>query len=375
MATRTPHGRSLRYLLIVAGLVGLRGAAPGKDPENPPAPTGRRTIQTARGVQIDLRFDPARASDEEILAALEEAAQALRRPVPPPPCPVPAAGEPETAPVAVLVEPPVPADAASVDGLYGMWWRGVLITTGPSSLLWQPPLANQHEPRMAVKLTTLEYDKSKNIIDTSIGATFGFLRFSGEEPSGLVVQQDFFAVARTRFAHLGYQVAADYSFGFPLTAAWGPWHGKFGFEHTSTHQGDRDLLKFGRRDQLVRNELVLGAGRFLGDQWRVYGVAGYAVSLSAARKVPSRYDWGVEWYGRGPTGFCGRPFAAFDMDLRGEQGYEPGVTAQVGWYWGQMGRRMGALRTVLEYYDGKSPFGGFQREREHWFGVGLAVDY
>ena len=355
-----------RTLGIALGLVALAGAARAEE--------GQKTIQTSRGVRIDLRFDPARASDEEILAALEEAARNLRRPPPLPDVPVAAAEAAVTPPPDVFPAPD--AAPAPIDGLFALPCGDLLVTGGPHTLLWRPPLANQREPRMALKMTSLENDTTTSTIDTAVGATFPVFRFGWADGGGGRLQQDVFAVVFSRFRRNSELVATDFRFGVPLTYARGPWHAKLAYEHTSTHDGDDNLLRSGRpREQLVRDDLVVGLGRYFGERWRVYGQAGYAMSMSAEKEEPFRYDWGVEWQGRSPTGFVGRPFAAFDMDLRGEQGYEPNVTAQVGWYWGQPGGRLSACRLALEFYDGKSPFGGFLQTREQWYGFNVSVDY
>jgi hypothetical protein len=222
----------------------------------------------------------------------------------------------------------------------------------------------------------LNNEHTHKTIDTAIGGDIGLLRVSPDCDPCHGVQQDFFAVVLSRFADNRTATAMDYRFGFPLTFACGNWSGKIGYEHTSTHLGDDFIKETGQAKQgLIRDEIVLGCAYRFWNQVRVYGVLGYALSMSSpVGDKPQRYDWGIEWSQQRNTGFLGQPFAAFDMELRQEQDFQPNLSTQVGWQWRCDGN-VPSLRLALEYYDGKSPYGQFFRDREHWLGFGIFVDY
>ncbi len=308
----------------------------------------------------------------------------------------PSCALPAVLPAAVGTLPPAPLPALFVEtpsttpaypccepGSGDEPWKWVLL---PQALLWAPPLANQMQPRMSVKKTTLDTADTKRTIDTAIGGTLGWLRF-GENTIGPygrpneAVQLDFFAVVFTRFSDQAWDIATDYRFGVPLTFASGPWEGKIAYEHTSTHLGD-DFIRqaFERGDirfkQLhVRDEVVLGLAYRLGERWRFYGQFGYAEHLSTP--IPDargdRYNVGVEWCGRRKTSAWGEPYAALDLDMRGDQNFTANWTAQVGWRW--QGQRFAPIRLFAEAYDGRSPYGQFFLNHERWLALGMAMDF
>lgn len=247
----------------------------------------------------------------------------------------------------------------------------------PPTLLWEPPLANPLQPRLYVKPTTLNTANTRDTIDTGIGATTTLLRWNPFALPDHGFQSDVFAVVFSRWSRGNVSTGVDYRFGFPMTFAHGPWEGKLAYEHTSTHVGDDFIEQGGRLKQPhVRDEIVLGLGYRLWDEARVYGQFGYAfqMDLPDGRESPIRYNWGVEWSRRQATGFQGQPFAAFDMDLRGDQDYTANMTAQIGLQWRAANLRP-SLRVALELYHGRSPFGQFFLDREKWVGIGAYIDY
>ncbi|HEV3263584.1 MAG TPA: DUF1207 domain-containing protein [Gemmataceae bacterium] len=346
-----------------------------------------RTFQHAAGVQIDVSCRRAEVTDEDILAALEQAvrqtqariAQRTQPPVAPDRSPdgFADAGRPEAVPPGAPDGPaavPVGVTPTVADGLS---WRDHAHLTGlPPTLLWEVPLAAQHEPRTYIKPTSLRDATTYSTIDTAIGGEFGLARLSVDGQPDWAIQQDVFAVVFSRWAHQHIGTGIDFRVGFPLTFARGPWEAKIGYEHTSTHLGDDFVEETGRfKKAYVRDEIVMGGAYRCWDQVRLYGQFGYGPYVNTpAGHQPERYDCGVEWSQQRSTGFRGQPFAACDVDLRPEQNFEPNLTAQVGWQWKQLGSRP-ALRTALEYYDGKSPFGQFFQDREKWLGVGIFLDF
>jgi hypothetical protein len=95
----------------------------------------------------------------------------------------------------------------------------------------------------------------------TFGATVGLFRLTPAE-SPWAVQLDFFGLVGSRFSQYDYLVTSDYRAGLPITWACGPWHGKIGYEHTSTHQGDDVMVLTGRQPiPSVKDELVVGLGR------------------------------------------------------------------------------------------------------------------
>lgn len=258
---------------------------------------------------------------------------------------------------------------------------GSVLTGFPQSLLWEPPLASKREPRLGAVFTTLNNDITQQTVDTAIGTVVGLLRYEPVD-TARAWQLDVFGVVLSRFSQRDFFVAADYRAGLPITFACGPWHGKFGYEHTSTHLGDEIAERLGlTRIEYVKDELVFALGRrFFNDSLRLYGQVGWAffqdiTTADNSTPSPVRFDVGAEWYHRRPTGFRGQPFAAVDVEFNGAVGYTPNLTVQAGWQWRNPPRRLSQLRVFGEFYTGKSPFGQFYTTREQWFGLGLSLDY
>lgn len=247
----------------------------------------------------------------------------------------------------------------------------------PRSLLWEPPMASLREPRLLFMPTTLSNDTTDTTLDTAIGTTVGLFRVgSGER--GPRIQLDVFGLVLSRLSNYDYLVESHYRAGFPVTIAYGPWHAKIGYEHTSTHLGDETLVRTGRQPiEYVRDEVAFGLGRWLcGDTLRVYGQAGWAFFVNGPDDAsPFRFDVGFEWYRRQVTGFRGQPFAAGNVEFNGMSDYEPTLSLQAGWQWRDPGRRLAQTRVFVQYYTGRSVYGQFYQDQEDWVGIGLALDY
>ena len=242
----------------------------------------------------------------------------------------------------------------------------------PQTLLWKVPLANQREPRFFAKFTNLN---KQSYIDTAIGAQFGLGRIAPEGHENEGFQLDVFGAVFTRFNDRRLLTAADYRAGIPLTYAKGPWSTKISYEHTSTHIGDEFSAVTGRKQNaLAIDEVVLGVSRYFGEHVRLYGQYGYAFLTSARTNgnQRSRFDLGISYSNYADTGVWGRPYLAYDMDLRQYQNYTVNSTFQAGWQWVHHGR---SVRIGLELYDGRSPYGQFYKQSENWAAIGFYYDW
>jgi uncharacterized protein DUF1207 len=241
----------------------------------------------------------------------------------------------------------------------------------PANLLWSPPWANPHEPRC--------YVKAHEMVDTAIGAAFPILRHSSlsSPDEGAQIDVTFavftgFAQDNSRFATSELLLAAvDYHLGVPFSLKVGDWEYKLAYEFTNGHLGDEYAIfgyEYGRLDRKLypvrarRDDIVLGIGRRFSEVLRIYGQFGVSCTKgdTLAGKSPARYDWGIEWTPKPTNRWRGGPFAAFDMDLRGEHDFQPGTTVQLGWAWTTRRHRQSSLRVAAEYYDGYSTY-------EQWF--------
>lgn len=304
--------------------------------------------------------------------------------------PVPAAPSPTETLIQQPFGDPLPPLPGSVEDHYQQelaarrafqtgTWQGTIITAFPNSLLWEPPLAVKKDPRMQFLSSDLPNYRGSYTIDTAIGMTMGLYRLE-YEGADFATQLDIFGAVTTRFTPDDL-IAADYRFGFPVTFRWGWWQAKVAYEHTSTHLGDELIKEFGTRPRaFAKDELVIGLGRFVYDNLRVYGHFGYAFGFQVpdregTSREKARFDLGAEWFLRCPTGWQGTPFAAVNVEWRGDQGYTPNYTFQAGWFWRNPTQRLGTFRLFAEHYRGSSPFGQFMTTREQFTAFGFGFDY
>ena len=349
---------------------------PAPPPPATPGPFGGEAIGPASTPLSDSIGDgPELVGREPLLA------------VPPslPPLPTAPAGEgllPESAygpRRSTVIRQPRGAFGQATDD-FGRWFCNTILwgdepweyLTLPSSLLWKPPLANQREPRFYGKFTNLNH---KNYIDTAIGAEFGLGRIAPKGHPDEGFQLDVFGAVFTRFDPKRFLTAADYRAGIPITYKKGPWSTKVSYEHTSTHIGDEYSQAYGRKQvPLVLDEIVIGVSRSYGEHVRLYGQGGYAFNTAKETNANrrARYDLGISYSNYKDTGPAGRPFAAYDMDLREYENYTVNSTLQVGWQWVNNTR---SVRLALEVYQGRSQFGQFYLNTEHYAGIGGYFDW
>jgi Protein of unknown function (DUF1207) len=246
--------------------------------------------------------------------------------------------------------------------------------TLPATLLWKPPIANLREPQFYGIFHNMG---GKSYIDTAIGAQFGLGRIGPvgrSDPTKQLenegIQLDVFGAVFTRFDPKRFLTAADYRAGIPLTYKRGPWSTKLSYEHTSTHIGDEYSEAYNvKQKPLVLDEVVYGLSRYFGDHLRLYGQIGYAFNTAKETNANNRerYDWGVSYTNYYDTGPVGRPFAAYDMDIRSYQSYTPNNSFQIGWQWVNHGR---SVRLAIQVFEGRSMFGQFYTKNESWIGFG-----
>ena len=240
-------------------------------------------------------------------------------------------------------------------------------------------LANKADPRIAIAFTSLNTPLTNHTSDLSIGQAFGIARFTPPSSERFAFQVDGFAVVHARFSDYDVLVAEDYRAGLLGTFRFGNAHGKFGYEHTSTHLGDEVAeINNLRRTEYQKDELVGGLDYVIAQQLRIYGVAGYAFSMTVQDPNASRwrFDVGGEWFRRQPTTRIGAPFAAVNVNFDGAKDYfMPTLTCQAGWLWRKADSRLGQFRVYGEYVNGRSQYGQLAMNREEYFGLGMSLDY
>jgi hypothetical protein len=349
--------RSLLFALLLGAACGSRSLA-----AEPDAKSTARQVELAGGVK--LAIEAKEPLDEAKLAAqLEQYARQLREE---------AAKQDAPPPSLVQLAPErsedVPSETEASHREH---------TICPSTLLWKPPIANYYEPRFYINFTTLDKPATTDVIDFALGGTLPVVRVGPSDRPNEGVQLDLFVVSQSRFVGCDKFRAVDYRAGAPLTFALGKWSGKLSFEHTSTHLGDEFIEDTGaRKRSSSKEEVVFGLAYNWMESSRVYGQIGHALHLGtfSPDQGKERYNAGVEWRAAKEVALCGRPFAAADLEFRGDEGYTPNFTAQLGWEWHSDDGRS-ATRLSVEYYDGRSPFGQFIDQHESFAGIHFAFDF
>lgn len=334
----------------------------------------KHVITRPDGLRIEVALPDGKCGEQQVIEALESALEEMKsgRVIPTAVSAMPEP-EPKRDLPPIIPEEVIPAELGYGDSLDLPWH----VTYIPATLLWQPPLAQPGQPRTYLLLSSVQEYYAEDTVETAIGGTFGLLRYGPCQPPREAFQVDFFAVVFSRFSETSRLSTTDYRFGLPLTFAWGPWEGKIGYEHTSTHIGDEFTQVSGDyRRELIRDEFVMAIGyRFL-NQFRAYAqfAYGFDIATPGDEDQCDRYNVGLEWYHDVKTPWYGQPFAAVDADIRGDQGYNLNLTGQIGWMWRDPSHRP-FFRTYLQFYSGRSIYGHFSDEYEGWVAGGMALDY
>ncbi len=336
-----------------------------------------KVVQLSGGVEVRLH-SPAAGLDN-VADVLEAYAKQLRAASRRQTAAARATGESPSTPLSTVVPSAKTLPGGTPDNA-AKGADGYKQTLFPSTLLWQPPYANHNEPHTYVKRTSLEELGMTPVDDVAIGGTFPLFRWASKDSPESGWQLDLFAMIASRFIAQNYLMATDYRFGVPLTFARGHWSGKIAYEHTSTHVGDEYTEKTGRTNRSsIRDEIVFGLAYRLLEPLRVYGAVGinFDEHESFRKRTGSyrdRYSFGAEWSRPLATGAKGQPFAAVDLEYRGDLDYTPNFSAQAGWQWLAKGARP-SVRLVAEFYDGRNPFGQFLDRHENRVSVALYCDF
>jgi hypothetical protein len=245
----------------------------------------------------------------------------------------------------------------------------------PEGLLYKSYLASGREPRFGSQW--VHVNESGWLWDVALGARAGVLRYGNTDPvwpEGWQVDIEGAAFPRLNLDHERDLDSVDFRFGVPLTVRRGPWEGKFGYYHISSHMGDEYLVRNDTLNRLnyVRENMVLGVGYYLNPNIRLYAEAEYAFYTDGGAK-PWGFQFGAEYSPIDPALNSGAPFFAVNGLLRQEVDFSGNVTLQTGWQWrGKTGR---LFRVGLQYMNGLSNQEQFYNHFEEQLGVGMWYDF
>lgn len=245
----------------------------------------------------------------------------------------------------------------------------------PRGLMYPAYLAGQKESRFASQMV---YERHQGWLwDVALGGHVGFLRYGTRDvdaPQGWQIDLEGAAFPRLSPIYDRDVWSTDFRFGVPLTCQFGPWEGKFGYKHESSHLGDEFMLRFPGypRINYVREVLLLGAAYHLWPMVRVYAESGWCFEIDGGAQ-PWEFQFGAEYAPAEETGPRGAPFAAINGRLRQEVAFGGNLTVEAGWEW------RGATGTMFRvggvYFNGMSEQYQFYGEYEEQIGFGIWYDY
>ena len=241
--------------------------------------------------------------------------------------------------------------------------------------MYKSYLASTTEPRMG---TNWQYMRGFGWVwNATLGARAGLIRYGTENdnwPEGWQLDVEGAAFPRLDAFQSRDLIASDYRVGVPLTFRRGPWEGKFGYYHISSHIGDEFLLKnpdFPRANY-VRENLLLGIAMRPHPDWRYYFEVAYAFYINGGAK-PWEFQFGTEFSPAMPSTKWGAPFAAVNGHLNQACHFSGNVNVQAGWQWrGETGH---ILRVGADYFNGMSDQGQFVNRFEDRIGMGIWYDF
>jgi hypothetical protein len=269
-----------------------------------------------------------------------------------------------------LLNAPASGGAVSWPGTSLAPWTWQVL---PEGLMYKSYLAGPKESRLA---SAWVHEQHLGWLwDVTLGARAGLLRYGTQDalwPEGW--ELDVEGAAFPRLDADRNLVSADYRVGVPLTARMGPWEGKFGYYHISSHLADEFMLGTGdfARLNYVRDGLLLGLAFRPTPNWRLYGETGWAFHTDGGAQ-PWEFQFGAEYSLAQPTGVRGSPFVAVNGLLRQDVDFGGSFTGQAGWQWrGTSGR---LARIGAQYFNGMSEQRQFFNKFEEQIGVGLWYDF
>jgi hypothetical protein len=257
---------------------------------------------------------------------------------------------------------------------FGQPWAWQLL---PEGLIYRSYLAGVREPRLSATYF-YEFDRDGWLLDTSIGARVGMLRYGTQSDIRAEgFQADLEAAAFPRLDPESEMdlVSSDFRFGVPLTWGRGPFALKLAYYHLSSHVADELLIKTPTVPRLnfSRDAIVLGGSYYLTTDLRAYAEAGWAF-YSDGGSDPWEFQFGLDYSPLLPLFGRGSPFVAVNGHLREEVNFGGNFVAQIGWQWrGKFTERL--FRVGVHYLTGPSPQFQFFRDSEEQLGIGVWYDF
>jgi hypothetical protein len=277
-----------------------------------------------------------------------------------------------------VVPQPVPVGpptfGAPLAAQFGEPWSWQFL---PEGLIYRSYLAGAREPRLSV-IPFYEFDRNAWLLDATIGARVGLLRYGNEadiRPQGFQIDLEAAAFPRLDPESEMDLVATDFRVGVPITWGNDVYQLKVAYYHLSSHLADEFLLANPAFPRLnfSRDVIVIGNSLYVTRDLRLYAEVGYGYYTDGGSE-PWEIQFGIDYSPLLPQGVPGAPFVALNGHLREEVDFSGNFVAQAGWQWrGKFTERL--LRLGVHYLTGPSPQYEFFADSEEQLGVGLWYDF
>lgn len=257
--------------------------------------------------------------------------------------------------------------------------KGIWLPEDP--MLFRPLIADPREITYSAGWRFDDQVLARNVIDVSFGDSVPFYRWFNMWPWNGQMQIDLEGAIWVVFEPLEDSsplTNADYYGGLVLSYGVGEWSFRLRAYHISSHIGDEFMIEnphFLRRnasneyidfyvslDWTDEIRLYSGVGYIIAedDEWRIgrfFGAIGTEVRLHRLGFV----DWCTQLYGEPYLG----------MHFRHNKSFKHHVDATyvLGYEWGRLCGLCRKLRVYMEYHDGYSLEGQFQKEPTNYFSI------
>jgi hypothetical protein len=278
--------------------------------------------------------------------------------------------------VAIMVNPVEADQPGAASSFMGITGEG---ETFPTGNLFRPLLADPKQPQFFASIDRFESSgKRYTMASVGFGETFGMYRFFGSrEGDGLQLSVEGALFAQFNMNTPSYDlINADYTIGIPVTYRYGDNSLRFRIYHQSSHLGDEFLqgLNPPERVNLSYEAIDLIYSREWRG-WRVYGGGEYLVHKEPGDLKPTSAHWGIEYRGREPLVWNGRPIAGVDMKSFEEHNWAINTSVKAGLEFGHPNPGQRRLRVMAEWYKGLDPRGQFYKNRVEYYGMGVSLGF
>ncbi len=262
----------------------------------------------------------------------------------------------------------------------------------PGKDIYPRYVADPRRPRLSMTswhLLDTEVDGGGDSrIAVTLGGRYGFVRFHPDDAPDHGVQLDVEAAFHGQFDSGSSLDVVGWDGYYGIGVSWRPLDAlafRLSMNHDSSHLGDEymekdaeDALEGGgaprERINYTREELALGASWSPLEGLRLYGEVGWAYHRGNNQLLDrARLQAGVEYETAPFLWGDGSLYAALDVTVWQENGWEPSFTAQTGVKW-RIDALDRELRFGLQYYDGRSQIGEFFQDRERYVAFGYWFD-